>query len=82
MPEWSMGVVWASRAWIRCQVAVRRTASANPGRIAHTASLRGDADGTSVDLFELRAAKVDRSIASSAITHATAAIQKIVSASG
>jgi hypothetical protein len=77
-----MGVVCASRASIRCQVNVRTATSANPGRIAHTTSLRGDADGTSVDLFGLRAANVDRSIASSAITHAIAAIQKIVSASG
>jgi hypothetical protein len=50
--------------------------------IAHASSPRRDAVGTSSDLLPLRAAKVDRSIASSAITHATAAIQKIVSASG
>lgn len=71
-----------SRASILCHVAVRTAASANPGRIAHTNSLRADPDGTSVDFFALRAAKVDRSIASSATTHVIAAIQKIISASG
>jgi hypothetical protein len=50
--------------------------------IAHASSPRGDATGTSSDLLPLRAAKVDRNIASSATTHATAAIQNIVSASG
>jgi len=72
----------ASRASIFCHVAVRTTTSASAGMTAHAISPRGDAVGTSSDLLALRGAKVDRNIASSAITHATAAIQNIVSASG
>ena len=52
------------------------------GITAHAISPRGDEDGTSSDLLSRRDAKVDRSIAISSITHATAAIQKIISANG
>ena len=52
------------------------------GITAHAIPPRGDEDGTSSDLLLRRDANVDRSIAISAITHATAAIQKIISANG
>lgn len=52
------------------------------GITAHAISPRRDEDGTSSDLLPRRDANVDRSIAISAITHATAAIQKIISANG
>ena len=70
------------RDWIRSHVADRTTIRAIAGITAHAISPRGDEDGTSSDLLPLRDAKVDRSIAISAITHATAAIQKIISANG
>jgi hypothetical protein len=52
------------------------------GRIAHVISPPSDEDGTRLDFSTRRAAYVDRNIAISATTHATAAIQKIASASG
>jgi hypothetical protein len=50
--------------------------------IAHASSPAAEAAGTSSDFLVRRAAKTDRKIAISAITHAIAAIQKIISASG
>jgi hypothetical protein len=52
------------------------------GMIAHVISPPREAAGTSSDFSTRRAAYVDRNIAISATTHATAAIQKIASASG
>jgi hypothetical protein len=50
--------------------------------IAQVISPVRDADGTRSDFSTRRAAYVDRNIAISATTHATAAIQKTASASG
>jgi hypothetical protein len=52
------------------------------GMIAQVISPPSDADGTRSDFSTRRAAYVDHNIAISATTHATAAIQKIVSANG
>lgn len=56
--------------------------SASAGMTAQAISPLRDDAGTSSDLLADRVAKVKRSIATSAMTHAAAAIQKIVSASG
>jgi hypothetical protein len=50
--------------------------------IAQVISPVRDPDGTRSDFSTRRAAYVDRNIAISATTHATAAIQKTASASG
>jgi len=72
----------ACRASIRRHVAVRTTTRARAGITAHAISPRGEDDGTSSDLLLRLNAKVDRNIAISAMTHATAAIQKTISANG
>jgi len=74
--------MWLSRASILWCVATSTALSASAGITAHTSSRARGAAGTSSDFFVRRAAKVDRKIAISAITHVIAAIQKIVSASG
>jgi hypothetical protein len=71
-----------ARASILCQVATSSTDNPIAGTIAQISSPVREASGTNSDLVARRAAKVDRSIAISAMTQAAAAIQKIVSASG
>jgi len=82
IPEWSIISMRVSLASILLQVTTSREASMIAGMIAQVISPPRDADGTRSDFSTRRAAYVDRSMAISATTHATAAIQKITSASG
>jgi hypothetical protein len=74
--------IWLFRASILWYVATSTALRASAGMTAHASSPAAEAAGTSSDFLVRRAAKTDRKIAISAITHAIAAIQKIVSASG
>lgn len=82
IPECSIIFMWVCPASTLRHVTASRKASMMAGRIAHVTSPPRDEDGTRIDFSTRRAAYVDRKIAISATTHATAAIQKIASASG
>jgi hypothetical protein len=82
IPEWSIIFMWFCLDSTLRHVAASRKASMTVGRTAHVISPARDEDGTRLDFSTRLAAYVDRKIAISATTHATAAIQKIASASG